>query len=553
VKACKKKSTKAKYKRIFIQKDVRGGRAFISKYDCAVCVAQIKVKAGIKASVPKRAHDRRCCKNRRTKGVLSEESIRVETEALRNIAANNAPIVPLPIAAARFNPENNPDRLFGVFARAKPSLLKTGLADEGIAESNTAISMFPSRGDWRKHIANPSSIREAIDESLTSAFGPAADTSRLKFLKDARFPKRVGAAVDYMVNLFNHNKKSCTSKPLPATIGFRIAHENFRQFFKPGEAQFVFPQEVHDFQNMQRPPSPLYHFLEGESVIYLDWKLISPATPLLCPFCKNQGHVDCHLKHDRTNWSKNYSLFPLWTTSGVPTWCVIMRYTCETCKRGIDANDGRLLRSMPSYVRQAYPVEPKYAMGAFHLSKALTFYLENLMKTYASGSFFSKLMYKKMNAKYVTQIETYQSKNPTQDPISLSDYRNDFYPPSDVTVRALFKEGAKSNLTAYGYINKARSKREMQSVSVENGETVAFDWTFQTIKNWILPEAKAVFTGITGRSKQIISLAIVPSTKTSDVAHLLTQSRQKRTSFGPSVIYTDTCPNKMDFYKARCC
>jgi hypothetical protein len=48
----------------------------------------------------------------------------------------------------------------------------------------------------------------------------------------------------------------------------------------------------------------------------------------------------------------------------------------------------------------------------------------------------------------------------------------------------------------------------MQSVSVSENEKVAFDWTFQTIKNYNLPGTKAIFTGNKGSTKEIITLAV---------------------------------------------
>ena len=54
---------------------------------------------------------------------------------------------------------------------------------------------------------------------------------------------------------------------------------------------------------------------------------------------------------------------------------------------------------------------------------------------------------------------------------------------------------------------------------------------------------KAVFTGMTGSTKEVISLAAVPSTALREVIHLLKQSKTRRETFDPSVVYTDTCPN----------
>ena len=46
-----------------------------------------------------------------------------------------------------------------------------------------------------------------------------------------------------------------------------------------------------------------------------------------------------------------------------------------------------------------------------------------------------------------------------------------------------------------------------------------------------------------GSTKEVISLATVPSTALSEVTHLLKQSKMWREQFNPGVVYTDTCPN----------
>jgi hypothetical protein len=89
----------------------------------------------------------------------------------------------------------------------------------------------------------------------------------------------------------------------------------------------------------------------------------------------------------------------------------------------------------------------------------------------------------------------------------------------------------------------------MQSVDVSEDKKVAFDWTFQTIKNYNLPGANAVFTGNKGSTKEIITLAIVPTTAASQVSHLLLQSREKQNNFKPAVLYTDTCPHNEAFWR----
>jgi hypothetical protein len=110
-----------------------------------------------------------------------------------------------------------------------------------------------------------------------------------------------------------------------------------------------------------------------------------------------------------------------------------------------------------------------------------------------------------------------------------------------------FNNAKSSPLTPYGFSNFAQYEHEMQSVHVGIDDSIVFDWTFQTVKNYNLPGAKAVFTGNKGLTKELITLAIVPMVKVSEISHL---SIKKRGQFAPGALYTDTCPNNDEFWKA---
>jgi hypothetical protein len=274
-----------------------------------------------------------------------------------------------------------------------------------------------------------------------------------------------------------------------------------------------------------------------------------PRVQVCCPVCKLQGD-DCPLYTEthNTNLSKDKTLFPIWGHGGIPTWAVVMKYKCESCKSTMYSNDGRLLSSLPAHVRAAYPVEPKYASGTFHFHRDLTSDLELLLRTYANARFVSNKLYRKLGQQYTTVVDTYLSKNCTSKFPSFEDWSGSVIPPSDTTIRDLFKRAANSSMNQYGYSDVARASREIQSVQVKTGDTVAYDWTFATLSNYHNSTAKAVFTGNKGSTHEIILLALVPSTSVSDVAHLLKQAILRREHFKPSVLYTDTCPHNSKFF-----
>jgi hypothetical protein len=362
-------------------------------------------------------------------------------------------------------------------------------------------------------------------------------------------------AIFEIVKKFEHRKSSKTEDPLPTTSNFFEAMKRYHAFFPPGECSYTFPPDT-----AQSIPSPHYHFIARESFIYLDWKLISPEVELSCFNCLRIGvaSADCFLKHDRTIFSKSKSLFPLWTESARPTLCVLMNYKCDSCHSAFLANDGRILVQIDPHIREAYKVEPKYASGTFHFNMDLTDNLESLMKTYANGPFVGKNLLRKLGLKYERKIDSYLSQlkriapqtRPGQPP-SYEDFSRGFSPPDPATIRNLYKAGYYSNLTPYGYSNFDRNVREIQNVEIRKGDSIAIDWTFQVVKNYNLPGAKAMFTANVGRTKEVFALALVANTSVSQVSHMLVEIIQKRGSnFEPSVLYHDTCPHNQDFWRS---
>jgi hypothetical protein len=203
--------------------------------------------------------------------------------------------------------------------------------------------------------------------------------------------------VDYICSLFEHRKPTSTATQQPETVVKQEAIEKYCAFFPLGSLLFTFGMDMND---KNEPPRLHYHALEGQRLLYVDWKLAFPAVDLLCYNCKHFCNSTQHLLHDRTNFSKRRKLFPIWTHSGLPTWCVAMNYKCESCKTCYAENNGRLLSVLPSHVAAAYPVLPRYAAGQFHLDTEVLDDVELLMKTYANGKFVSSKLYHKLGIVY---------------------------------------------------------------------------------------------------------------------------------------------------------
>jgi hypothetical protein len=94
VKAAMKKGGKNnfKFKPPSKQAAIDGGLAFDAVRDCIVCKARFQIAHGIVRNVPNRVHDKRCVRNRETKG-MSARTVVVDKAAAKNLAANRAPIV----------------------------------------------------------------------------------------------------------------------------------------------------------------------------------------------------------------------------------------------------------------------------------------------------------------------------------------------------------------------------------------------------------------------------------------------------------------------------
>jgi hypothetical protein len=170
------------------------------------------------------------------------------------------------------------------------------------------------------------------------------------------------------------------------------------------------------------------------------------------------------------------------------------------------------------------------------------------MITYANGTKLSNMMFRRLGISYETKVATYLSQQPTENFATFEEFIKGSYPPSGRTLRDLFHNSQHSKLTLYGYSAFERYEREIQSVEVGKQELVAIDWTFQVVKNYILPGAKAMFTMNKGSTKEIVHLGIVRSTAASQISHLVTEAKEKRTMFSPKALYSDITPHNLPFW-----
>jgi len=158
-------------------------------------------------------------------------------------------------------------------------------------------------------------------------------------------------------------------------------------------------------------------------------------------------------------------------------------------------------------------------------------------------------MLRKQGKLYTEKLTSYLGQNPTKSYPDFDTFTGSNHPPSAEGLRNLYKDAEYSFLQPYGVSNVTRYRRELQQVTVDESEMVAFDHTFQALKSYNLPGAKAIFTGVKGTTKELIALAITPSTSLSDASHFIQTAIKKRRKFRPKTVYTDTCPHGESYWK----
>ncbi len=283
------------------QQTLFGGRAFDPNQDCTKC------KGKLHGRDIHRAHHPLCWNNRKTKGVVSlttMESIQEEKRLQQHFAT--------PLA--------DHDKCSGKYLTKKAT-----------------EAFFTPR---------QISIQKSQTTTIATTVTMTVDTEMLDF----------GKAVMAKVNdpsFVNEHKDSRTPLAMLAFAGIvvekliRGKNDNIFKYFD-GLAMRV--------PNSKEPPSPQYHSIVGQQLLYVDWKRMFNIE-VHCPRCPTGVLII-----DRTNFSKNKMLFPTFDIDGPPRWCMVQSMVCSCCRGRCHANSDSVLRQIPGYARSSYPVEPKYAL-----------------------------------------------------------------------------------------------------------------------------------------------------------------------------------------------
>jgi hypothetical protein len=258
---------------------------------------------------------------------------------------------------------------------------------------------------------------------------------------------------------FKCKKSTDTQKSLPTTLNFKDAYRRYQLFFPNGKMIFEFPEQEAEGQT---PPSPHYHSMVGNEYCHMDLQLSHPKVDLRCYECNVPLQFNrCEYGHNRTLQRILHDKKEVWASY------VTYRCTNTCCNVSlIRSNDGRLLASLPAYMRNRYPVSPKYALDRYwHISRQLSEELCEYMLTQSSADVFVKNIYRRKTKKFEERLEDYLSL-PTiddKDYVQLEEMIVT-YPPDGSTLREIYYNAEKSSLSSTGISNHDRAKREIQSV-----------------------------------------------------------------------------------------
>ena len=258
------------------------------------------------------------------------------------------------------------------------------------AASATASS--PSAAEPRQTVEEWTIQEEGVVDWHKTVAAKIKDAAFVAKLNKEKIPLPIKVVAQVVSEEVFPKRVPVTNGSMSQVVAAKLEHA--RRYFDANNCALKMPKVP---RNME-PIDKWYHMIEGQSLVACCWDINFPFLKLKCP----ESHCDGELKRERTNWSENKKLLPLFCLDGPPMWVMVMKYKCVKCCVPVNANDGRVLRSLPYYVRQTYPVDPIYAGdgGKPQLHRNITDLFPKMMHTYGNGELFSQLIYGAINTSY---------------------------------------------------------------------------------------------------------------------------------------------------------
>ena len=483
------------------QQTLFGERAFDPKEDCAICKAR-----HIGYAEPHRGHHKLCWNNKRTKG-FSEATLSLEQEAKRLKQHFTTPLTEEEKCSGKHSTKEAGLVFFA--PRVVPAVPK---------KTTTTTTTKLSTAVMTDNSLSGPSLCMAVTELVK-------DTNFVELHKDSRAPLAMLALAKVVAEKIMLDKT--------VDIG---CHFNGLTMTVPANPRM----------------EPQYHSIVGQKLLYVDWKRMY-GLDIPCTKC-DRGV----LKNDRTNFSKNRVLFPMFGLDGAPMWCMVMSLTCPCCRWRVNANSCEVLCNLPAYARMAYPVDTKYALNKHsHIGRSATDVMDLLMPTYGNGDLCSRLLHNSINRAYIERVENYYSyyivmeKEGTGSIMPYLEKDGQFiraYPPLGDAIRDAHDEACSNTYAPWGISDHDRHTREIQSVACRL--VFAQDHTHEVTKNYFQKKRLGATASwdVATETGEVASAVLVPSTKTEDFAHAAAALTRRKT-FDPAAMCSDTWPVKKDFWE----
>lgn len=509
-------------------------RAFSPKRDCPICRA---VDKGWR--IPHRAHHKLCEGNRTTRGSSATEvaSDRYSAKLKKHFSA----VMKSAEEETKLHGGKAPPSVKDFFQQ--PSIARQSEVDRGDIDMTVAVGATVLAEKTSSKMLAPSSSQQEVamflEQHVASRLA-GLDTARLQH----KAPPAMLALAEAIMEQVTNKKPIQVSGSLPTDNTFKLAYGRFQAIFGANNIVYKVPY----IRDCKRSVDPNFHSLAGSQFIYMDLELAFPEFRIACYWCSSTDLV-----RRRDCYSHNKTLIPI-VTDDNEIWCRPFKYKCNKCSLEFETNEGPFLASLPAFIRNQYPVDPRYAKKGnhSHLSKTLSRHLEEHMLSHSNAKRLVENTWKRKQENYVDKCEDYFSRPKIGGDYPLLDDVIRTYPPSDQDCRDLYLSAQESTLNPEQMSANDRHERIMQSTRIE--ELMAIDWTFETLKNYRLVGAKAIFT-ILNEKGQICSFVIVPTEKLAEVDHMLiAMSSRRGINFHdgkPRGLYTDTWPNSKTYWDKR--
>jgi len=478
------------------QSTLQGGVAFNPQKDCVICKAPYLATFVQGARTPNRAHHVLCKLNKKTKGlgVISEQNLATAVEE---------------------------KRLKDLFER--PLNANEKASSKHCTAESVAAHFAPRKQPLES--TKTMSAPQVVESSVT--------TKSIDFCK---------GILDMVADAEFRDKHKTKSAPL-AVIAFAsivveqvVRPKQFSNCFS--DMTMVVPATSSANNN------PHCHSIVGQKLLHVDW-IAACGVNIGCPDQKCKGV----LRNDRTNFSKNKTLFPLFGLDGPPSWAIVMKMTCPCCKRQFDSNNPEVLLSLPAHMANQCPVETKFALSnhSFHLTREATNVMDPLMLTHGNGEMCSDLLYRAINTTYLRKISDYLSCHKHHRGSNVSPHvakdgvHTKQCPPKGDAIRDMCNESATSPHNRWGISDHDRHAREIQGVTCSG--IFAQDHTFSVVKNYQSSLGATAVWDVAVDTGEIATAVCVPTTQTMHFSHAA-KALQKHCGFNPSATHSDAWPCK---------